>query len=326
MAGCAGAACPPDSVHAQLWAGAQVSSQPAAGLKSDESGMLDAWMTHSFTDAVFCRLYIRGTPSLQTPLIEEASLGYRIGGFSARAGMLSTHVGRALLYKPFSVFNQFTRTSVVWDSYGFGLGADAGMGGMRLSGAATVNTRENGAAHVVWTAVDNALVCERALVGFQSANLDNQDNSLTAGDDITLFLPRLSMHAAAAYTAYQGYGNPTIKPGSLWEAFGEARYAPVDKIALSCMAFYENLSKGYLFVGAPSTVLTYKYQSILCGIDAQYMALPWLGGYAGYEYQQNQGTTMSVPQAGIALVPVPQKTLVRFGWESAVTGSPASTG
>ena len=313
----------PDSIHAQLWAGAQVSDQAPAGIKGLESGMLDAWMAHWFSDAVFCRLYVRGTPSFQTPFIEEASIDYRHADFLAKAGMLSTHMGRAMLYKPFSVFNQFTRTSVVWDSYGFGFGLDAGLGAMRLSGAATLNTRENGAAHVMWTAVDNAAVGERVLVGVQTANLDNGDNSLTAGDDFTLSLGRFDLHAAVQYTAYQGYGNPTIKPGRLVEGFLEARCVPAAPLTLSAVVFYENLEKGYLFVNSPSTQLEYLFESAQCGIDAQYMVIPWLGMYAGYEYQLNGSAGMHVPQAGIALVPFARQTLLRVGWEASIVGAAA---
>jgi hypothetical protein len=313
----------PDSIHAQLWAGAQVSDQAPAGVKGTESGMLDASMAHWFSDAVFCRLYVRGTPSFQTPFVEEASLGYRHADFLAKAGMLSTHVGRAMLYKPFSVFNQFTRTSVAWDSYGFGFGLDAGLGAMRLSGAATFNTRENGAAHVMWTAVNNSSVCERVLAGIQTANLDNGDNDLTLGDDFTLSLKPFDLHAAAQYTVYQGYGNPTIKPGRLIEGFLEARLVPITPLTLSAEVFYENLEKGYLFVSSPANQLQYLFESVLCGIDAQYMPIAWLGMYAGYEYQRNGSAGMHVPQAGIALVPFARQTLLRVGWESDILGSAA---
>jgi hypothetical protein len=315
---------PPDSMHAQVWAGAQISDQPAAGLKGEESGMVDAWMTHAFTDAVFCRLYLRATPTFATPVVEEASLGYRHANFTAKAGMLSTHVGRALLYKPFSVFNQFTRTSVVWDSYGFGASVDAGFGAMGLSGAATMNGRENGAAHVMWTAVNNALVCERVLAGIQTANLYNQDNNLTVGDDFTLSFAPLDVHVAAQYSAYQGYGNPTIKPGHLVEAFGEARLVPIAQVSLSAMVFYENFDKGYLFVNNPSQNLEYSFQSLLCGIDAQYMPISWLGVYGGYEYQQDITIGTHAPEAGIAIEPVHNRTMVRVGWQSTIVGKAAT--
>lgn len=313
----------PDSLHVQLWGGGQISDQRPAGIKGNESGIIDAWMTHCFSDAVFCTVYLKGAQDFPTPFIEEASLGYRHNTFSARGGMLSTHIGRASLYKPFSVFNQFTRTSVVWDSYGFGASLDVWLGGMGLSGAATLNVRENGAAHILWTAVNNAAICERVLIGVQTANLDNQDNSLTVGDDISLSLPPLDMHFAAQYTAYQGYGNITIKPGNLVEAFGEARVVPVVSLSLSAMVFYENLEKGYLLVNSGSSKLEYSFQSLLCGIDAQYMAISWLGFYTGYEYQRDMRTVTHVPEAGLAISPFAHCTLVRVGWESAVTGKAA---
>jgi len=95
---------------------------------------------------------------------------------------------------------------------------------MALAGAATINTNENGSADVLWTALHNAVACDRVLVGIQTANLRNQDNSLTLGDDFTLTFPLLGVHMSAGYSAYQGYGNPTIKPGDQFEIFGEAKY------------------------------------------------------------------------------------------------------
>ncbi len=311
----------PDTLHAQVWGGALVSDQASSGLKSSESGLIDAWATHSFTDAIFCRLYVRGTPSFSTPFVEEASLGYSVASFAAKAGFLSTHIGRADLYKPFSVFNQFTRTSAVWDSYGFGFGVDAGLGSMAIAGAATINTNENGAADVLWTAVHNPAVCNRVLVGIQTANLQNQDNSLTAGDDFTLDIPTFRAHVSAGYTAYQGYGNPTIKPGNQFEVFGEAKYVPLARLSLSALGFYEDYRKGYLFVSTPSATLEYSLQTLQCGLDVQYLAIKWFGVYAGLEYQQSMNVGSQIPEAGIAIVPAADRTLIRVGWESTITGS-----
>jgi hypothetical protein len=312
---------PPDSLHAEVWAGGVVSDQVPAGPKSSVSGIVDARADHSFTDAIFCRLYLRGTPSFTTPFIEEALLGYKAPGFTARAGFLSTHVGRAQLYKPFSVFNQFTRTSAVWDSYGFGLGADAGFGCMALAGAVTINTNENASADILWTAVNNPVVCNRVLLGFQGANVVNQDNSLTAGNDLTLHFPMLSAHVSIGYTAYQGYGNPTIKLGNQFEFFGEARYAPLSKLCLSAMAFYQDYTKGYLFVSTPSSQRQYSLQTLQCGLDAQYMAISWLGPYAGTEYQRSGAIESQIPELGVAIEPIADRTLIRVGWESTITGA-----
>jgi len=321
FASCAAVATPSDSLHAEVWGGAIVSDQVPAGLKSSESGIIDAWADHSFTDAIFCQMYLRGTPSFPTPFVEDAFLGYRTTGFNAEAGFLSTHVGRAELYKPFSVFNQFTRTSAVWDSYGFGFGADAGLGSMGIAGSATINTDENGAADVLWTAVKNAIICNRVLLGIQTANLLNQDNSFTAGDDVTLDFSTFKAHISAGYTAYQGYGNPTIKPGNQLEIFGEAKYAPFKMLWLSAMAFYEDYTKGYMFVSTPTATLEYSLQTVQCGLDAQYMAIKWLGVYAGLEYQQIGSIGSQIPEAGVAIVPVADRTLIRVGWESTIVGS-----
>jgi hypothetical protein len=299
----------PESLHVQFWGGAQISNQKPAGLKGNESGIIDAWITHFLAaDAVFCTVYLKGTRDFPTPFIEEASLGYRRNDFTARAGMLSTHIGRASLYKPFSVFNQFTRTSVIWDSYGFGLALDQRFGAMGLGGAATMNSRENGAAHVLWTAIDNAAVTERALVGIQTGELDNQDNSLTIGNDLTATLSPFGLHVAAKYTAYQGYGNPTIKPGRLFELFGEARVVPVSPLTISGMLYYKDFKKAYSF------------HSLLCGLDAQYLLLRWLGMYAGYEYMRSMTVGSHIPSVGVAIVPVSNRALVRCGWESTITG------
>ena len=86
---------------------------------------------------------------------------------TAKAGFLSTHLGRAEMYKPFSVFNQFTRTSAVWDSYGFGFGLNTEFGDMAIGSAATINTSENGAADILWTAVNNAAVCNEYWLAYR---------------------------------------------------------------------------------------------------------------------------------------------------------------
>ena len=298
----------PDSLHTQFWGGAQITDQKPAGVKGNESGIIDAWMTHYFADAVFCTVYLRGTRDPSAPFIEEASLGYRHNSFIARAGMLSTHVGRASLYKPFSVFNQFTRTSVIWDSYGFGLSLDSRLQSMGLSGAATLNSRENGAAHILWTALDNSVVTERVLVGIQTGELETQDNSLTAGNDLAVTLKPLEIHVAAKYSAYQGYGNPTMKPGHLAEIFSEARVVPVSSLTLSGMFYYKDFNKAYAF------------HSLLYGLDGQFMMLRWLGMYTGYEYQESNNVGSHVPQIGMAIVPFSDHTLCRIGIESTITG------
>jgi hypothetical protein len=298
----------PDSLHVQLWGGAQITDQHPAGLKASESGIIDAWITHCFTDAVFCTVYLKGAENYPTPFIEEATLGYRHNMFSAQAGMLSTHVGRAALYKPFSVFNHFSRTSVIWDSYGFGLALDSRFSSMGLSGAATINNRENGAAHVLWTALDNGEVTERVLVGIQTAELQTQDNSLTAGNDLAVTLKPVAVHVAAKYSAYQGYGNVTMKPGHNFEILGEARVVPVPALSICGMAYYEDFNKSYAS------------HSLLSGLDVQYMMLHWLGMYAGYEYQKNNATGSHVPQLGVAISPVADRTLCRIGMESTITG------
>jgi hypothetical protein len=297
-----------DSLHVQLWGGGQIIDQQPAGLKGSESGIIDAWTTHYFTNALFCTVYLEGAQDFPTPFIEEASLGYRHNGFDARAGMLFTHVGRAMLYKQYSVFNRFTRTSVIWDSYGFGAALDQQFGSMGLSGAATLNSRENGAAHVLWTALDNKAVTERVLVGIQTGELETQDNSITAGNDLALTFEPLAVHVAAKYSAYQGYGNVTMKPGHLAELFCEARVIPIAQLSLSGMFYYEDFNKSYAF------------HSLLGGLDAQLMMLRWFGMYAGYEYQMNGDVGSSVPQIGMALVPVEGLTLFRIGVESTITG------
>jgi hypothetical protein len=298
----------PDTLHVQLWAGGQITDQQPAGVKGSESGIIDAWMSHFFTNDVFCTVYLKGTQDFSTPFIEEASLGYRHFGFNGRAGMLTTHVGRASLYKPFSVFNRFTRTSVIWDSYGFGCALDSRLGGMGLSGAVTMNSRENGAAHVLWTALVNKAVTERVLAGFQTAELATQDNSLSVGNDLAVTLKPVEVHVAAKYSAYQGYGNPTMKPGHLVELFGEARVVPVALLSLCGMVYYKDFNKSY------------KFHSLLGGLDGQYLLLRWLGMYAGYEYQKSNDVGSHVPQVGMAIVPVPDHTLCRIGVESTITG------
>jgi hypothetical protein len=198
---------------------------------------------------------------------------------------------------------------VIWDSYGFGLAVDSRLGSMGLGGAATINSRENGAAHVVWTALDNSVVTERVLVGIQTGDLDNQDNSLVAGNDLFLSIKPCDIHLAAKYAAYQGYGNPTIKPGHNAELLMEAKAVPFPLLSVSGILYYENFNKSYSF------------HSLLCGCDLQYLFIRWLGMYAGYEYlRQSIDIGSHVPQIGMAIAPVADHTLFRIGLESTITG------
>ena len=50
------------------------------------------------------------------------------------------------------------------------------------------------------------------------------------------------------------------------------------------------------------------------------MAIGWLGIYGGSEYQQNMNAGSYIPEVGIAVVPVINRTLIRVGWESTITG------
>jgi hypothetical protein len=299
----------PDSLHVQAWAGAWISLQQPAGLKAYEAGIVDASIAHSFTDALFCRVAVRGTLSYSSPFFEEVSVNYRYKGFTVAGGMLSAHVGRASLYKPFSAFNPFVRTSVIWDSYGFGLALDQRLGAMDLCGAAAINSRENGSAYLMWTPLSSGAVSERVLAGIQTQELDNQDNGVTAGNDFSLTLSSFAAHVAAKYSYYQGYGNITMKPGSLAELFAEARFIPFQKLILSGCGYYKEFNKAY-------------YSNLMmAGLDAQYMTFGWLGAYAGYEFQKSLDTRSHVPELGIALSPVAGRTLVRVGWESTITGA-----
>ena len=144
---------------------------------------------------------------------------------------------------------------------------------------------------------------------------------MTVGDDLTLALRTFQAHVSAGYTAYQGYGNITIKPGSQVEIFGEATYIPFARLSLSAMGYYMDYMKGYIFVSTPSTPFEYLLRTLQCGLDAQYMAIEWLGIYGGYEYQQNMNTGSHIPAVGIAVVPVADRTLIRVGWESTIVGS-----
>jgi hypothetical protein len=100
-----------------------------------------------------------------------------------------------------------------------------------------------------------------------------------------------------------------MKPGYLTEVFAEARLTPFANLTLSGCGYFKEFNKSY-----------YSNQ-MLAGIDAQYMALWWLGAYGGYEFQQSLDTRSHVPELGIALSPIAGRTLVRVGWESTITGT-----
>jgi hypothetical protein len=299
----------PDTIAVQASSGAWVSLHEPSGLKAYEAGIVDAAISHSFSDATFCRVAVRGTLSLTSPFFEEASIGWRYKRFSGRGGMLSTHVGRATLYKPFSAFNPLVRSSVVWDSYGFGFGLDQRVGNGAISGAATINSRENGSALIMWTAVDNGVVCQRLLAGVQTQELDNQDNSVTFGDDVVFTLRSFEAHVAIKYAYYQGWGNNTMKPGSLAELFAEARLIPLQELTLSGCVYFKEFNKAY-------------YSNLLReALDAQYMLWKWIGVYGGYEFQKSMETVTHVPEIGLACAPLSGRALIRVGWESSIVGA-----
>jgi len=301
----------PDSLHVQVWGGAQASDQNAAGIKGNESGILDAWVTHAFTDAVFCKVYIKGSPTYTTPFIEEASLDYMKNGFSAGFGLMSTHIGRAMYYKPFSIYNQFTRISVVWDSYGFGFDLSKDMGGVNVSGSATLNTRENAAAHVMLTIANNQTFCNKLIAGIQTGDIDYQDNFFVIGNDACISIQPFDIHCAVKYQEYQGFGigNTTMKSGHDFELMTESRYRATQSLDICAMIYYQNFDKSFY------------YDLAQVGFDATYMVVPWIGMYGGYEYQNSLDIVSHVPELGVAITPNVKHSLIRLGVESTMTGN-----
>ena len=99
-----------------------------------------------------------------------------------------------------------------------------------------------------------------------------------------------------------------MKPGHFAELFCEARAVPVTALTFSGMVDYQDYKKAYAF------------RSLLGGLDAQYMMLRWLGMYAGYEYQQSGNVGSQVPQIGVAVVPISDRTIFRIGMESTISG------
>jgi hypothetical protein len=293
----------PESLHVVVSAGGQAIIQETTGLKGNESGIFQAGMAKAFSREIFARLRISGSRSLTVPVIEDASVNFKVKGLSGSFGMLSTRMGRAGIYRPFSVFNRFTRESVIWDSWGFGTSLSQQLGAFNLGGAATLNYRENAAVHMLLEFSPGSVFTNRLLFGIQSCDLDFMDNFAVFGNDAYLALRLLHVHCSVKYQIFMGYGNVSIEPGNVFEFFTEAGLSPAQSLTLSAMAYYKKLSKNYDL----TTVQT--------GIDVSWMFLRYVGIYGGYEFQNSGNIASHIPTAGIDVIPGIPFSRIRIGLE-----------
>jgi hypothetical protein len=298
-----------DSLNIQVWTGSAAIQQTPVGLKGNVSGIVDAKIQHQFTKFLYSELALQLSPTYTMILLDKASLGFQRNGFTINSGLLSTHIGRAILYKPFSVYNQFTRSSVIWDSDGFGVVLSQKFIHSGMESGFSLSNRESGSVYLISTVRSNRFITDHSLIGLRTSEIEYQDNSLTIGNDFKIVINNiLTLHSAIKYCLFQGYGNSSIKPGYDFVLFNETKSVIQQRITLNTMIYYKESEKSYTY---------YKFN---CGVNGEYMFLPWLGIYTGYEYQKSMNVDLHIPEIGLSINPLPSTMCIRIGGESVRQG------
>lgn len=298
-----------DTIHIQVWTGAAAIQQTPVGLKGNVSAIVDANIRHFFSNHIYSEIALQCSPSYTIVVLDKALVGFVRNGFTISSGLLSTHIGRSSLYKPFSVYNQFTRSSIIWDSDGFGGFLRQQFLHSGIEGAVTLNNRENGSAYLMHTFTNNTTITNHTIIGLRTSEIEYQDNSLTIGNDLKVDLTKiLSLHCAVKYCVFQGYGNSTVKPGYELELFNETKSTIAQLFSVTTMFYYKESDKSY------------SYNKLNCGINGEFMFFPWLGLYTGYEYQKSMNVDLHIPEAGLTIKPLPAAICIRVGGESVRRG------
>jgi hypothetical protein len=298
-----------DSLHLQVWTGAQAIYQEPVGLKGNASGIAEAKIKHTFSRRIYAELALDFSSTNPQFFLENASIGFKNDGFKIQGGMMSERIGRAIYYKPFSIYNKFARSSIIWDSNGFGVDAQQLFTHTGIEGAITLNSRENGSAYFICSASDNKIIADQFLIGLQTGEVDYNDNCLTLGNDLKIdFNKPLALHCAVKYCRYQGFGTPPAKPGYDFELLNETKSTILKGFTLSTMVYYKEFQKNY------------DVSIFQCGINGEYMVYRWIGVYAGYEYQTSMDAVLNIPEAGLSICPIQNAMTIRIGGESVRKG------
>jgi hypothetical protein len=285
---------PCDSLSCEVTGGAALHSFHGSGSKATEDGLVFCRLNHDFTDKIQAVVALRGAVNSSLPLIEEAALQWKSATSSIEAGFVSHRYGFDKLYRPHSIFNFLFDKPVLWDEYGFGATYYQGLTTwLTMAAASSINSKENGQAHLLLTFKDKNIE-SGILGGFQSYTTENQDNSFTSGIDVSAQWNLLSVHCAAKYVDYFGFGhasNSTMVPGESITGFLEFAYIPVSPVTLSAMSYYVKTQKRF------------EHEFFFEGLEGAWMFLPHYGIGGGIEWQKDDYIITVMPRAFARFVP-----------------------
>jgi hypothetical protein len=288
-----------------------------SGTKGFGDALVYASFRHLFSDHIYVRVALRGAESSSVPFIHEGYLGWTRNRFAVAGGFLADRYGTCRLYSPRTFVNPLFDTYLLWDTYGLGVRSSKQWGPFTLGGSATMNNRESVALHVT-----PALAGEhwrgRLLCGLRTYTLENQDNSLRAGMELSTAWPAFSAHAVAAYERYFGYGsatNVTMKPGHLWDGFFELLLTPLDALEMSGLIRGTYLKKRY------------EHWTVFGGMEVLWLPWQWLAVGAGFESIDDEGLMTTAPAVIVELRAAPERATLRVYGNRRQTGtsSPAFT-
>ena len=300
---------PQDSLDIMVSGGASIVYEKDAGAKGLEDGLLRASLSHALTNDLQAIVAVRGSRNSADALLEEGALSFHKENYSFSWGFVSNRMGFAELYRPHSIFYFLFDKALLWDVNGFGLdGGVSFKNGVGLNAGSSLNSLESGQA---FGEVDfrGERLRANALVGFQSYETEDQDNSYTEGANLAADLGILKIHGLGKFMQYMGFGhstNSTMVPGESFDGLFEARIDPADKFNAEAQIYYKNYHKSY------------QTESLMSGIEATWMVLPHCGIGAGYEYQMDDSYCTNIPRLFLVFVPFAQKTEIRLSFQQSL--------
>ncbi len=270
---------------------------------------------YALTERVFARVAVRGSEAMGRPFIHEGLIGRHRGGFELEGGLLRDRVGpcrvpgaRSFVSSPFEDY-------VLWDTYGAGIRLSQAWGPMHLGGSVTINSLESGSAHLAADFGHKALEA-RLLAGFQTYDIEQQDNLIVCGGEWALSSEQWGVHAVAMYERYLGYGsatNPTMRPGWLVDGYLEAFVAPIVQMRLSGLVRYTRYAKRYA------------HERVRGGVELEYIPVSFIGTGMNFDIVHQDGYTGWSPMLFVDIQPVPEVAEARIYARRQVSGEASAT-
>jgi len=303
-----------DTLTAECKGVAAIYGNKPSGAWASEDGIASIGIRHWFSDRIGADIEIKASRTVYVPGIVEGSIGWHASGFAADAGILSDRLGAARLYRPHSLENPFVEQPLLWDTWGYGFRVSPTFAGAGFQAGVTINNRESGAArlmyhqstsHFTWT----------VLAGFQSYSVENQDNAIIGGYEVTGSWGWFILHSAAKYVRYTGFDsnqNPSMVPGWLTDGFIEARAVILSWLTATDLC-YVNVNKK-----------SYDHHSVFNGTEVEAAITEWMSAGADVEYLVDYRATIK-PGVFAVVKPFRGHSEVRVGCGLEKTGNAATT-